>query len=63
MKSASTSPLPDSDDLEWLRAIRRKLTSEFGHDQKRIGDALREREKQMGDRIVRSQARLVPAKS
>lgn len=62
MKPASTSPLPDSDDLEWLRAIRRKLTSEFEHDQKRIGDALREREKQMGDRIVRSQARLVPAK-
>lgn len=62
MKPASTSPLPDSDDLEWLRAIRRKLTSEFGHDQKRIGDALREREKQIGDRIVRSQARLVPAK-
>lgn len=62
MKAEPTSPLPDSDDLEWLRAIRRKLTSEFGHDQKKIGDALREREKQMGDRIVRSQARLVPAK-
>lgn len=62
MKPATTSPLPDSDDLEWLRAIRRKLTSEFGHDQKKIGDALREREKQMGDRIVRSQDRLVPAK-
>ena len=62
MKPATTSPLPDSDDLEWLRVIRRKLTSEFGHDQKKIGDALREREKQMGDRIVRSQARLVPAK-
>ena len=62
MKPATTFPLPDSDDLEWLRAIRRKLTSEFGHDQKRIGDALREREKQMGDRIVRSQARLVPVK-
>lgn len=62
MKPASTSPLPDSDDLEWLRAIRRKLTSEFSHDQKKIGDALREREKQMGDRIVRSQDRLVPAK-
>jgi hypothetical protein len=62
MKAEPTSSLPDSDDLEWLRAIRRKLTSEFGHDQKKIGDALREREKQMGDRIVRSQARLVPAK-
>jgi hypothetical protein len=62
MKTASTPSHPDTDDLEWLRAIRRKLTSEFGHDQKKLGDALREREKQMGDRIVRSQARLVPAK-
>jgi hypothetical protein len=62
MTTAPTPPNPDTDDLEWLRAIRRKLTSEFGHDQQKIGDALREREKQMGDRIVRSQARLVPAK-
>ena len=61
MKPAPTSPLPDSDDLESLRAIRRKLTSGFAHDQKKIGDSLREREKQMGDRIVRSQSRLVPA--
>jgi len=62
MKTASTPPHPDTDDLEWLRAIRRKLTSEFGHDQRKLGAALREREKHMGDRIVRSQARLVPAK-
>lgn len=52
----------DSDDLEWLREIRRKITSEFGHDQKKIGDYLREREKAMGDRIVRSQKRLVPVR-
>jgi hypothetical protein len=63
MKPAFISPLSDSDDLEWLRAIRRKLTSEFGHDPRKIGDALREREKEMGDRIVRSHARLVSAKS
>jgi hypothetical protein len=37
---------------EWLRAIRRKITSEFDHDQKK-----------MGDRIVRTQPRLVPAKT
>jgi len=61
MKPTPT-PLPDSDDFEWLRAIRHKITSEFGHDQKKIGDSLREREKQMGDRIVRRQPRLVPAK-
>jgi hypothetical protein len=53
----------DSDDLEWLREIRRKITSDFGHDQKKIGDYLREREKAMGDRIVRTQSRIVPAKT
>ena len=50
------------DGLEWLREIRRKITSDFGHDQKKIGDYLREREAQLGDRIVRTQPRLVPAK-
>jgi hypothetical protein len=53
----------DSDDLEWLREIRRKITSDFGHDQKKIGDYLHEREKAMGDRIVRTQSRIVPAKT
>jgi hypothetical protein len=53
----------DSDDLEWLREIRRKLTTSFDHDQKKIGDYLREREKAMGNRIVRTQSRLVPAQS
>ena len=62
MKPDATALTLDSDDLPWLRAIRRKLTSEFSHDQKKIGDALREREQEMGGRIVRSQARLVPAK-
>lgn len=56
-------PLPAHDDgLEWLRDIRRKITSDFGHDQKKIGDYLRQREKELGDRIVRTQDRLVPAK-
>lgn len=62
MKPAHSPPHTDTDDLEWLRAIRRKLTTEFGHDQKKLGDTLREREKRMGDRIVRTQSRLVPAK-
>ena len=56
------TPPSDPDDLEWLRKIRRKITSDFGHDQQKIGDYLREREKAMGDRIVRTQKRLVPAK-
>jgi len=61
----NTQPPPQSrdDGLEWLREIRRKITSEFDHDQTRIGDYLREREKEMGDRIVRTQDRLVSAKS
>lgn len=58
--NATDAPHRDSDDLEWLRDIRRKITSEFDHDQKKIGDYLREREKAMGDRIVRAQPRLVP---
>jgi hypothetical protein len=62
MKTESNAPTHDVDDLEWLREIRRKITSSFGHDQKKIGDALREREEALGDRIVRAQARLVPAK-
>ena len=58
-----TPPSKDSDDLDWLREIRCKITTSFGHDQKKIGDYLREREKSMGDRIVRTQERLVPAKA
>ena len=59
----STNPekQSDPDDLEWLREIRRTITEDFGHDQKKIGDYLREREKAMGDRIVRTQKRPVPA--
>ncbi len=47
---------------EWLREIRRKITAEFDHDQQRIGDYLRLREEELGDRIVRTQERAVPAK-
>jgi hypothetical protein len=61
--NTDTTPQKDSDDLEWLREIRRKITSDFGHDQKKIGDYLREREKAMGDRIVRTQQRLAPAQA
>ena len=59
----STPDTPtDPDDLEWLRQIRRKITGDFGRDQKRIGDYLREREKAMGTRVVRTQRRIVPAR-
>lgn len=59
--NTNSTPQKDSDDLEWLREIRRKITSDFGHDQKKIGDYLREREKAMGGRIVKTQKRLVAA--
>ena len=53
---------PQKDDgLEWLREIRREISAEFDHDQKRIGDYFREREKALGDRVVRTQPRIVPA--
>lgn len=55
-------PAAYDDGLEWLRELRRQISAEFDHDQKRIGDYLREREKEYGDRVVRTQARLVPAK-
>ena len=53
---------PHDDGLEWLREIRRKITAEFDHDQQRIGDYLRLREEEFGDRVVRTQERVVPAK-
>ena len=47
------TPLPD-DGLEWLREIRRNITGSFVRDQTAIGDYLRQREKDLGDRIVRT---------
>lgn len=51
---------PRDDGLEWLREIRREISSEFGHDETKIGAAIREREMQVKHRLVRSQPRLVP---
>ena len=58
----NTAHQSDPDGIEWLREIRRKITADFGHDQKKIGDCLRGRERAMGDQIVRTRKRLVPAK-
>jgi hypothetical protein len=57
-----TTPPAFDDGLEWLRDIRKELTTSFDHDQTKIGDYLREREKELGDRIVRTQPRLVPSR-
>ncbi len=53
---------PLDDGLDWLRDIRRKITSEFDHNPHRLGDKLREMEKlpQYAGRIVRVIKVLVP---
>ena len=56
----ANQPNPRDDGLEWLREIRREISTEFGHDQSKIGDAIRKREMEARQRLVRSQARLVP---
>ncbi len=61
MTTPITPPAFD-DGLEWLRDIRKGLTTSFDHNQTKIGDYLREREKELGDRIVRTQPRLVPSR-
>ena len=55
-------PAPQDDGLDWLRDIRRKITSEFDHNPHRLGDKLREMEKlpQYAGRIVRVKKVLVP---
>lgn len=53
---SSQPPLSQQDDgLDWLRDIRRKITSSVGHDPHRVGARLREMEKlpQYAHRIVR----------
>jgi len=64
--STPDGPAPRRDDgLDWLREIRRKLTAAEGHDQTRIGDAIRAREAEVRHRLVRTQPRVVgiePAK-
>ncbi|MEI6604749.1 MAG: hypothetical protein WCP35_05530 [Verrucomicrobiota bacterium] len=51
---------PRDDGLEWLREMQREISSEFGHDESKIGAAIRKREIQVKHRLVRCQPRLVP---
>lgn len=39
--------------IAWIREIRHKISAQFGHDPKKLGDHLRELEKKYADRIVR----------
>ena len=56
----ANQPGPRDDGLEWLREIRREISLEFNQDQSKIGDAIRQREAEVGQRLVRSQPRIVP---
>ncbi len=61
--SNDTTPTsrPQKDDgLDWLREIRREFSAQFDHDETRIGDYYRQREKEYGNRVVRTQDRIVP---
>lgn len=42
------------DPIREIRAIRQRLSAEFGHDMKRIGEHLMEFQKEFGDALVTS---------
>jgi hypothetical protein len=60
MNAIRTEANHHDDGLEWLREIRRRISAVHGHDQHKIGGAIRAYEKSLGDRVVRTQPRLVP---
>ena len=39
--------------IAWIRDVRHKISAEFDHDPKKLGEHLRELEKKYADRIVR----------
>ena len=39
--------------IAWIREVRHKISPEFDHDPKKLGDHLRELEKKYANRIVR----------
>jgi hypothetical protein len=61
----STTPAPeeDSDGLEWLREIRRKMAAECNYDPYEMGRRLRERERTSGRQYYRTERVLVPVES
>ena len=61
MKTTTRKIAKHDDGLEWLRAIRRKLSAACNHDPFEIGRRLRERERQYKGRIFKTKRVLVPA--
>lgn len=55
--------MKNENPIEEVWRIRDELSAEYGYDVHRIFGALREEEKQYGDRVVRSVPRRVPAES
>ena len=55
-----TSP-PNSDDLEWLRAIRRKHMQEAGSDLKKLGDRYRRVQAEHTEKVISPRKVLVDA--
>jgi hypothetical protein len=61
MKPAPPTPPPDSDDLEWLRAIRRKRIQEAGGDLKKLGDRYRRAQAERPEKVFNPRKVLVEA--
>lgn len=55
-----TSP-PNSDDLEWLRDIRRKHMQEAGGDLKKLGDRHRRVQAEHPEKVISPRTVLVDA--
>jgi len=39
--------------MKWIRDVRHKISAEFDHDTKKLGDHYRELEKKYADRLVK----------
>ena len=57
---SSASPSHD-DGLEWLREIRRRMAAEANYDPSEMGRRLRDIEREMPGRVVKTERVLVPA--
>jgi hypothetical protein len=40
--------------MKWIRDVRHKISAEFDHDPKKLGDHYRELEKKYANRLVRT---------
>ena len=59
MNTPIPTPDPTDDPIAEIHEIRRRLAAEHGHDPRRHGESLRQRQKQHAERTVRVQKQLV----